>query len=82
MKIKGTEKVNIIMLMEVIFMEIGIKIKCVEMESFIIQMEESNMMENGKMIYFKEKVYFMLDNVIGSNIKENLRQEKCKDMVL
>jgi hypothetical protein len=45
-------------------------------------MEESNMMENGKMIYFKEKVYFMLDNVIGSNIKENLRQEKCKDMVL
>ena len=40
------------------------------------------MMENGKMIYFKEKVYFMLDNVIGSNIKENLRQEKCKDMAL
>jgi hypothetical protein len=75
-KIKGMVKVNIFMLMEVIIMEIGLKIKCAEMESYIMMMDKLSMMDNGNKICLKEEEFFMVDNATGINTKDNLKMDK------
>lgn len=75
-KIKDMGKVNIFMLMEVIIMEIGLKIKCVAMGYYTMRMDKLNMTENGNKICLKEEEFFMVDNVIGINIKDSLKMDR------
>ena len=75
-KIKGMAKANIFMLMEVTIMEIGLKIKCVEMGYCIMKMVKLNMMVSGKKICFKGEEFFMVENVIGINMKDNSKMDK------
>ena len=54
--ISGMEKGNISTMMVAIIMEIGLKGRCKERESFMMLMAIFNTKVNGRMIIMKEKV--------------------------
>lgn len=76
LKIKGMAKENIYMLMEVITMVIGLKIKCLGMEYYTILMVRYSMMDNGKKIYLMVVELYMEEVVIGISTKDSSKMDR------
>ena len=53
-------KENTFIMMEVIIMGIGLKVKCKDKENYMIVMEIFSMKGNGEMIIIREKEYCMV----------------------
>lgn len=69
------EKEGMILLMEVIMMDNGIKIRLVEQGLYFLKVVNLNMKDNGEMIYTMAGVHFIHKMLLGLNIKENLKME-------
>ena len=55
---------NFTIKMEECMMETGIKIKCKGMVNYIINLENLLIKDNGRMINLKEKVFYIMNNLI------------------
>lgn len=69
------EKEGMILLMEVIMMDNGIKIRLVEQGLYFLRVENLNMKDNGEMIYTMAGVPFIIKILLGLNTRENLKME-------
>jgi hypothetical protein len=67
--VKDMEKENLHLKMEVYMTECGKKIKCVVMESYSIKIKNQRMMENGRMINFKEAEFYTMKVVFSINVR-------------
>ena len=71
------EKVNISIVMEVIILEIGLRGKWKDMDSFMIVIKIYSMKASGRMITSKEEEHTPISKIMatGSNMRDSSNQE-------
>lgn len=79
-RIKDMARGNTFMLMGVITMEIGVRIRCQGMEFCTTLMGKCSMMESGNRTVLKEGGSCMEESVIGINMRVSSRMERWMDL--